>query len=108
MSLLGLLLVLIVIGVILWFVEAYIPMPQPIKVVIYVIVLIFVIILLFQALGLDTGVIAPGMLADFIAVDLHHPSLTGWNAEDFLDVLFFGASADAIVGTWVQGKKVSL
>jgi len=59
------------------------------------------------ALGLDTGVIAPGMLADFIAVDLHHPSLAGWNAEDFLDVLFFGASADAIVGTWVQGKKVS-
>ncbi len=59
------------------------------------------------ALGLETGVIAPGMLADFIAVDLHHPSLSGWNAEDFLDVLFFGASADAIVGTWVQGKKVS-
>ncbi len=59
------------------------------------------------ALGIDTGVIAPGMLADFIAVDLHHPSLAGWNAEDFLDVLFFGASADAIVGTWVQGKKVS-
>ncbi len=59
------------------------------------------------ALGLDTGVIAPGMLADFIAVDLHHPSLAGWNAEDFLDMLFFGASADAIIGTWVQGKKVS-
>ncbi|HEY6287772.1 MAG TPA: formimidoylglutamate deiminase [Ktedonobacteraceae bacterium] len=58
------------------------------------------------ALGLETGVIAPGMLADFIAVDLHHPSLAGWNAEDFLDALFFGASADAIVGTWVQGKKV--
>src|SRR6266852_922608 len=60
------------------------------------------------ALGLDTGVIAPGMLADFIAVDLHHPSLAGWDAEDFLDVLFFGASADAIVGTWVQGEKVNL
>ena len=59
------------------------------------------------ALGLDTGVIAPGMLADFIAVDLHHPSLAGWNAEDFLDVLFFGASADTIVGTWVKGEKVS-
>src|SRR5438876_417364 len=60
------------------------------------------------ALGLDTGVIAPGMLADFIAVDLHHPSLAGWSAEDFLDALFFGASADAIVGTWVKGEKVSL
>jgi formimidoylglutamate deiminase len=60
------------------------------------------------ALGLETGVIAPEMLADFIAVDLHHPSLAGWNAEDFLDVLFFGVSADVIVGTWVQGEKVSL
>jgi len=58
------------------------------------------------ALGLETGVIAPGMLADFIAVDIHHPSLAGWNAEDFLDVLFFGTSAEAIVGTWVQGEKV--
>src|SRR6266516_3878706 len=60
-----------------------------------------------MALGIETGIIAPGMSADFIAVDLHHPSLAGWNAEDFLDVLFFGASADAIIGTWVQGKKVS-
>ena len=58
------------------------------------------------ALGLETGSIAPGMLADFIAVDTHHPSLAGWNADDFLDVLFFGASADAIVGTWVQGERV--
>ena len=55
---------------------------------------------------LETGAIAPGMLADFIAVDVHHPSLAGWNTEDFLDVLFFGASADAIVGTWVQGEQV--
>ena len=58
------------------------------------------------ALGLETGVIAPGMLADFIAVDVQHPSLAGWNADDFLDVLFFGASADTIVGAWVQGEKV--
>jgi formimidoylglutamate deiminase len=58
------------------------------------------------SLGLETGVITPGMLADFVAVDLHHPSLAGWNAEDFLDVLFFGVSADAFVGTWVHGEKV--
>jgi formimidoylglutamate deiminase len=59
------------------------------------------------ALGLETGAIAPGMLADFIAVDMHHPSLEGWDVDDFLDVLFFGASADAIVGTWVQGEQAS-
>jgi formimidoylglutamate deiminase len=58
------------------------------------------------ALDLETGIIAPGMLADFVAVDMHHPALAGWNADDFLDVLFFGASADAIVGVWVQGEKV--
>ena len=59
-----------------------------------------------RALGLETGVIAPGMLADFVAVDMNHPSLAGWNAEDFLDVLFFGASSEVVVGTWVGGKKV--
>lgn len=58
------------------------------------------------SLGLNTGTIIPGMLADFIAVDMLHPSLAGWNAEDFLDVLFFGASAGIIVGTWVQGQQV--
>ena len=58
------------------------------------------------ALGLETGVIAPGMLADFVAADLNHPSLAGWNAQDFLDVLFFGASSEVISQTWVQGKRV--
>ncbi len=59
-----------------------------------------------NSLGIETGAIAPGMLADFIAVDLHHPSLAGWNTDDFLDTLFFGASTDIIVGTWVQGQQV--
>lgn len=61
-----------------------------------------------QALGLETGIIAPGMLADFVAIDMTHPALEGWNAEDFLDVLFFGASAGVVVGTWVQGVKILL
>ncbi|MGH2481225.1 MAG: hypothetical protein ACRDHW_16335, partial [Ktedonobacteraceae bacterium] len=59
-----------------------------------------------SALGLATGVIAPGMLADFIAVDIHHPAMAGWTAEDFLDVLFFGASSAVISQPWVQWKKV--
>jgi formimidoylglutamate deiminase len=58
------------------------------------------------ALGLETGAIVPGMSADFVAVDLHHPSLAGWNTEDFLDVLFFGASSEVITQTWVEGRKV--
>ncbi len=59
-----------------------------------------------QSLGLETGIIAPGKLADFVAIDMMHPTLAGWNAEDFLDVLFFGASAEVMAGTWVGGKKV--
>ena len=60
-----------------------------------------------QSLNVETGVIAPGMLADFVGVDVTHPVLAGWNAEDFLDVLFFGASAEMVVGTWMEGVKVS-
>lgn len=58
------------------------------------------------ALGLESGVIAPGMQADFVGIDLHHPALAGWNEDDLLDVLFFGASPDVIVQTWVAGKKL--
>ncbi len=58
-----------------------------------------------KSLGIETGVIAPGMLADFVAIDVNHPSLVGWNAGDLLDVLFFGASAEVVVGTWVGGSR---
>jgi formimidoylglutamate deiminase len=58
-----------------------------------------------KALGLATGTIAPGMSADFVAIDLKHPSLAGWTPEDFLDVLFFGASSEVIKQVWVQGRK---
>ncbi|QBD82332.1 formimidoylglutamate deiminase [Ktedonosporobacter rubrisoli] len=58
------------------------------------------------ALGLQAGVIAPGMLADFVAIDLRHPMLAGWSEQDLLDVLFFGASPAVIEQVWVQGRKV--
>lgn len=60
-----------------------------------------------RALGLASGEIATGRPADLIAVNLNHPSLSGWTSEDLLDVLFFGASAEVIAGTWVQGRKAS-
>jgi formimidoylglutamate deiminase len=56
------------------------------------------------ALGLETGQIAPGMMADFVGIDLHHPALAGWNADDLLDTLFFGASADVIKHVWTGGQ----
>ncbi len=59
-----------------------------------------------NALGLQTGSIAPGMAADFVAVDLHAPSLAGWTPDNFLDTLFFGAPSQVITQTWVQGRKV--
>jgi formimidoylglutamate deiminase len=58
------------------------------------------------ALGLETGIIADGMLADFVAIDLNHTTMQGWNADDLLDVLFFGSSSQVIKQTWVQGEKV--
>ncbi|HLH63040.1 MAG TPA: formimidoylglutamate deiminase [Ktedonobacteraceae bacterium] len=60
------------------------------------------------SLGLTAGTIAPGMSADFIAINLKHPSLAGWTPEDLLDVLFFGAAADVIKQVWVQGNSVKI
>ncbi|MDQ2886934.1 MAG: formimidoylglutamate deiminase [Chloroflexota bacterium] len=58
------------------------------------------------ALGLNAGVIAPGAAADFVAVDLTHPMLSGWTPADLLDVLFFGGSSEVVRQVWVQGKRV--
>lgn len=59
-----------------------------------------------RALGLPSGELAIGQPADFIAINLQHPSLSGWTSDDLLDVLFFGASAEVITGTWVQGHRI--
>jgi len=58
------------------------------------------------ALGLETGVIAPGMLADLVAIDLNHPTLQGWSVDDLLDMLFFGASSEVMKQIWVAGRKL--
>ncbi|HET9921130.1 MAG TPA: amidohydrolase family protein, partial [Ktedonobacteraceae bacterium] len=58
------------------------------------------------SLGIETGSIAPGMFADFVAVDLTAPAMESWTSEDLLDVLFFGASSQVITQVWVQGRSV--
>ena len=58
------------------------------------------------SLGLQTGVIAPDMAADFVAINLNAPAMNGWNEADLLDVLFFGVSSSVVKQTWVQGRKV--
>lgn len=58
------------------------------------------------SLDVKTGIIAPNMSADFVAVDLTHASLRGWTEDDLLDTLFFGASSDVIRNVWVQGHQV--
>jgi uncharacterized membrane protein len=51
MSLIGLILTLVVVGVLLWLVNNYVPMDAKIKTIINVVVVIVVVIWLLQAFG---------------------------------------------------------
>lgn len=55
MSLISLVIVLIVVGVLLWLVNTYIPMDQKIKTIINVVVVIAVVLWLLQAFGVLGG-----------------------------------------------------
>lgn len=57
MSLITIVLVLIVVGVLLWLVNAYIPMAGPIKTILNVVVVIAVILWLLSAFGLISGIV---------------------------------------------------
>jgi len=52
MSLLTIIIVLVVVGVLLWLVNAYIPMQRTIKTILNVVVVIIVVIWLLKAFGL--------------------------------------------------------
>ncbi len=58
------------------------------------------------ALGLDTGAIRTGALADFLLLDLSAPSLQGWSEERLLDAWVFGGGDETVVGTVVGGGPV--
>jgi undecaprenyl pyrophosphate phosphatase UppP len=56
MPLVNLVVVLIVVGVLLWLINRYIPMASSIKTILNVVVVIAVVIWVLQAVGLWTGV----------------------------------------------------
>ncbi len=57
-----------------------------------------------RALGLPTGVLAPGRPADVVAIDLGAPSLAGTNPESLLAALLLGSGDEVIAATAVGGR----
>lgn len=55
MSLVTIVLVLIVVGVLLWLINSYIPMAAPIKTILNVVVVIAVVLWLLSAFGVVSG-----------------------------------------------------
>lgn len=57
------------------------------------------------ALRLDAGRLAPGMLADMVAVDLEHRALAGWTPETLAPLLTLSCSPDVVSDVWVGGER---
>jgi 5-methylthioadenosine/S-adenosylhomocysteine deaminase len=55
-------------------------------------------------LGLDAGTIAPGRLADLVAVDLDEPSLHP--RHDLLRSVVYAMAERAVTDVWVHGRRV--
>ena len=58
-----------------------------------------------QALGARAE-IAVGAAADFVALDLDHPSLVGREGAALTDALVFSGGREAIAGVWRRGERV--
>jgi formimidoylglutamate deiminase len=56
-----------------------------------------------RALGVNAGLIEQGRIADFLALDLGHPSLVGWEPETLLTAFVLGAPDDVVAATSVGG-----
>ncbi len=59
-----------------------------------------------RALGVNAGRIATGAHADFVVIDLEHPTLEGFAPETLPESLIFGAGNAVIAETWVNGRRV--
>ena len=58
-----------------------------------------------KSLGLETGALAVGQPADFVTVDLSHPSVVG-NDDSVLARVVLGAPAAAIADVFVEGRRI--
>jgi 5-methylthioadenosine/S-adenosylhomocysteine deaminase len=57
-----------------------------------------------EILGVAAGLIAPGRLADLVAVDLEHPSLHP--RTDLVASIVYAMSPQAVTDVWVHGRRV--
>jgi formimidoylglutamate deiminase len=58
-----------------------------------------------RALGLKAGSLEAGMEADFIAIDLDHPSLAGWDTDSLGALVTLTAPASVVSDVWVGGVQ---
>lgn len=58
-----------------------------------------------EALSLSSGVIAPGRLADLVAVDLSDPALRGVPPQWLPEALVFSADTRCVRRSWVHGES---
>jgi len=59
-----------------------------------------------RSLGVDTGALRAGQPADFVTLDLGHPSMVGAPREALVSAALLGASSGAIGEVWVQGRLI--
>jgi len=59
-----------------------------------------------RSLRLAAGVLEPGALADFIAIDLEHHTLAGADATTLPAMIALSAPADIVSDVWVGGRNV--
>ena len=59
-----------------------------------------------QAAGRDAGSIAPGRLADLVALDAGHIDLEGRSGDTLLDAYVFAADDRAVCDVWAAGRHL--
>ena len=58
------------------------------------------------SLGLESGTIAAGRLADFVAIDLDHRTMEAVDRSCMLEAIIFGTGPECVAGTCIGGRWV--